>query len=229
MIDSTAFFPAVKTADHSGLLAISSSLDAEQTFTAHCRGIFPWPDSEETILWWAPDPRALIRTERIHVSRSLRRQMRKGNYTLRYDHAFDAVIELCARRHGRSWITPSLIRTYRELFAEGRAHSCEFWQAGILRGGLYGVCLDRVFCGESMFGLVDGASKIVLVALSLALAAHGVEVLDIQFLSPHLRSMGGEEIPRAHYQRLLGGTPDRLRGRWRESAEGFAIDSVSRP
>ena len=222
-MNSSISFPAVEEADPSGLLGQSVSLTAEQAFTAYCRGIFPWPENADSILWWAPDPRAVIYTDRVHVSRSLHRQIRKDTYAIRYDHAFDTVIDLCATRHGHSWITPSLIHVYRELFAKGRAHSCELWQDGELRGGLYGVCLDRVFCGESMFSLSRNASKIVLVALCRALAAQEVAALDIQFISAHLRSMGGEEMPRAHYQSLLGGQPDRLRGRWRENGDAFAI------
>lgn len=229
MIESGTFFPAVEKADRIGLLAASASLTAEQAFIAHCRGIFPWPEDDHTILWWAPDPRAVINTDKVHISRSLRRQIRKNSYEIRYDSAFDAVINLCATHHGHSWITPSLMRTYRELFAQGRAHSCEFWSHGALRGGLYGVCLDRVFCGESMFSLNSGASKIVLVALCKALAAQDVAALDIQFINAHLSSMGGEEIPRARYQSLLGGDPDRLRGRWRESTDTFVVHALTDP
>lgn len=229
MAESNTLFPTVEKADRIGLLAASASLTADQAFIAHCRGIFPWPEDGDRILWWAPDPRAVIYTDEVHISRSLRRQIRKNSYEIRYDSAFDAVIRLCATHHGRSWITPSLIRAYRTLFAKGRAHSCEFFQQGELRGGLYGVCLDRVFCGESMFSLSSGASKIVLVALCHALAAQGVTALDIQFINAHLRSMGGEEIPRARYQSLLGGEPDRLRGRWRENTDTFVVHALTDP
>lgn len=207
-------FPPVSQADASGLLAAGGELTPEQVWLAHQSGVFPWYCENTPILWWAPNPRAIIPTNRLHISRSLAKTLRSGGFRITYDTAFTAVVEYCAQVHGESWITAAVKAAYTALYEEGRAHSCELWIDGELKGGLYGVCLDRVFCGESMFSLVPSASKIVLAELCAHLHRCGITVLDTQFLTPHLVSMGALEIPRDTYQTLLGGNPDRLRGRW---------------
>ena len=150
----------------------------------------------------------------MHVSRSLRKQLRTMPYHLTLDTAFGRVIDYCANVHGDSWITADIRRCYTELYRQGRAHSCELWHGDSLIGGMYGVSLERIFCGESMFSLRPSASKIVLVRLCQYLARLGIDTLDTQFLTPHLISMGGIHIPRRDYLARLTDNPDAHRGRW---------------
>lgn len=140
--------------------------------------------------------------------------MRRTNYRLTLDTAFTAVIDYCANCHGATWITGEMRQTYLALHEQGRAHSCELWQDDELVGGLYGVALERIYCGESMFSLRPSASKIVLVRLCAWLAAQGIDTLDTQFLTPHLISMGAVNIPRRDYLARLTANPDKHRGHW---------------
>lgn len=207
-------FPPVDNANQDGLLCVGGALNSATAFAAHSRGIFPWPIDNFPMLWWAPNPRAIIPTDGVHVSRSMRKRLRHEDYRITLDSAFSEVIHLCAKVHGETWINAAIIDTYTTLFHEGRAHSCELWIGDNLCGGLYGVCLNRVFCGESMFSLEPNASKIVLIALCGYLQRHGVTTLDTQFTTPHLIAMGAQEISRADYQSRLDNNPDRLRGKW---------------
>ena len=140
--------------------------------------------------------------------------MRRMTYRLTLDTAFAATIDHCASSHGATWITPVMRATYLTLHEQGRAHSCELWQDDELVGGLYGVALERIFCGESMYSLRPSASKIVLVQLCAWLAARGIDTLDTQFLTPHLISMGAIAIPHRDYLARLTDNPDKHRGRW---------------
>ncbi|MDO4642761.1 MAG: leucyl/phenylalanyl-tRNA--protein transferase [Cardiobacteriaceae bacterium] len=207
-------FPSANSADARGLLAQSDFISASLAFSAHSQGIFPWYNPGNPILWWSPDPRAIIPTATIHTSRSLHKLLRTMPYHLSLDTAFTAVIDHCAKVHGETWITDDMRSTYLTLHDQGRAHSCELWQEGTLIGGLYGVALERIFCGESMFSLRPSASKIVLVQLCAHLAAMGIDTLDTQFLTPHLISMGAKNIPRDEYLSRLTENPDAHRGRW---------------
>ena len=214
MLETRYRFPPADRADADGLVAQSDHIDAEMAFTAHSQGIFPWYNPGDPILWWSPDPRAIIPTAAIHTSRSLRKHMRRMTYRLTLDTAFAATIDHCASSHGATWITPVMRATYLTLHEQGRAHSCELWQDDELVGGLYGVALERIFCGESMYSLRPSASKIVLVQLCAWLAARGIDTLDTQFLTPHLISMGAIAIPRRDYLARLTANPDKHRGRW---------------
>lgn len=212
-------FPDVASADHQGLLAVSRTLTAELAFAAHCEGVFPWFENDDTILWWAPDPRCVIPTARAHLSRSLRKTLRDPDYRITLDMDFAATIDHCARLHGKTWITPLIRKTYTRLHQHGLAHSCELWRGQELIGGMYGVGLDKIFCGESMFSVQKSASKIVLLWLCAYLAERGVLLLDTQFMTPHLMSMGAVEIPRQRYQTYLSDQPQRLRGNWAQPPE----------
>ncbi|MFC2504329.1 MAG: leucyl/phenylalanyl-tRNA--protein transferase [Cardiobacterium sp.] len=214
MRDPRYRFPPADSADEHGLVARSNFIDAEMAFAAHSQGIFPWYNPGEPILWWSPDPRAIIPTAAVHASRSLRKLMRRTNYRLTLDTAFTAVIDYCASCHGATWITGEMRQTYLALHEQGRAHSCELWQDDELVGGLYGVALERIYCGESMFSLRPSASKIVLIRLCAWLAAQGIDTLDTQFLTPHLISMGAVNIPRRDYLARLTANPDKHRGHW---------------
>jgi len=207
-------FPPADLADEDGLVAHSDHINADMAFTAHSQGIFPWYNPGDPVLWWSPDPRAIIPTDAIHTSHSLHKQMRHGDYRLTLDTDFAAVIDHCAVCHGDSWITPEMRDTYLTLYEQGRAHSCELWQGDELVGGLYGVGLERIFCGESMYSKRPSASKIVLVRFCAWLAARGIDTLDTQFLTPHLISMGAINIPRSEYLARLTTSPDKHRGRW---------------
>ena len=154
------------------------------------------------LYWYAPDPRAILEHERLHISRSLRATIRKGIYEVRMDMAFERVMRCCARR-AETWINEEFIETYTYLHHAGLAHSVEAWRDGTLAGGLYGVSLRGAFMGESMFSHATDASKVCLVALVAHLKERGYILHDTQFLTPHLASLGVTEIPRREYERRL--------------------------
>ena len=177
-------------------------LDPTMTINAYAQGIFPMADHAGRIRWYAPDPRAVLEHENLHISRSLRATMRKGTYEVRMDSAFESVMRCCANRE-ETWINEAFIHTYTQLHNAGVAHSVEAWKGGELVGGLYGVALGGAFMGESMFSYATDASKVCLVALVEHLRARGFVLHDTQFLTPHLASLGVTEIPRRMYERRL--------------------------
>ena len=177
-------------------------LDPIMVINAYAQGIFPMADHHGSIHWYAPDPRAILEHDNLHISRSLRATIRKGLYEIRMDTAFESVIRLCGARE-QTWINESFIATYTQLHHAGLAHSVEAWKDGILVGGLYGVSLRAAFMGESMFSHATDASKVCLVSLVHHLKAWGYLLHDTQFLTPHLQSLGVTEIPRAIYEHRL--------------------------
>lgn len=198
--------PSAALRDPNGLLAIGGSLTPQSILQAYSRGIFPWYEDPQPILWWSPDPRAVIFPGQLHVSRSLRRTLRSGRFQLSLDRQFEQVIDYCARlrkyREG-TWITPELRAAYLELHELGFAHSVEVSERGRLQGGLYGLALGRVFFGESMFSLQADASKVALYALDAHLQQHGYQLIDCQVESEHLRSMGAVTLPRDRFLAML--------------------------
>jgi leucyl/phenylalanyl-tRNA--protein transferase len=173
---------------------------------AYSQGIFPMADADGTIYWYDPDPRAIIPLENFHVPRSLARTIKRGQFEIRVDSAFRAVMEACAEpTSGRevTWISAKIIEAYCELHALGFAHSVETWMEGKLVGGLYGVTLGGLFAGESMFSQVRDSSKVAMVYLVERLRRGGFVLLDTQFMTDHLRRFGTIEIPRADYQARL--------------------------
>jgi len=203
-LSETDPFPPVEHAltDPDGLLAAGADLSPARLLDAYRRGIFPWFGEDDPLLWWSPDPRMVLWLHRLHVSRSLRRTMRSGRYTVTLDTAFDAVMAGCAapRRDGDgTWITEAMTEAYRRLAALGYAHSVETWLDGRLVGGLYGVAIGRMFFGESMFSRSDDASKVAIVALVRQLGRWGFELVDCQMSTSHLASLGAHEIPRAEF------------------------------
>ncbi|NCF81841.1 MAG: leucyl/phenylalanyl-tRNA--protein transferase [Proteobacteria bacterium] len=185
-----------------GLLAVGGDLSPARLLHAYQRGIFPWFSEAQPILWWAPDPRAVLLPEAIKISRSLKKTLRRGVFQVTFDQVFPRVIEACAAPRGHqndTWITNHMIAAYCELHARGFAHSVECWQDGALVGGLYGVAIGKVFSGESMFSRVSDASKVALVTLCQS----GYELIDCQLPSDHLKRMGATEIPRRDFMRLL--------------------------
>jgi len=178
------------------------SLDLLLLMNAYAQGIFPMADHQGAIHWYAPDPRAILEHDNLHVSRSLRATIRKGIYEVRMDTAFELVMRRCAART-ETWINEALIMTYTHLHYAGLAHSVEAWRDGVLTGGLYGVALRGAFMGESMFSHATDASKVCLVALVEHLKERGYVLHDTQFLTPHLAALGVTEIPRRVYEQRL--------------------------
>lgn len=193
-------FPSVEEADENGLLAYGGELTKELLLIAYARGLFPWYSPGEPILWWCPDPRMILKPEWFHPSKTLRRTVRSGIFTVRVDTCFEEVIYQCARikRPGQSgtWITPEMERAYCALHNEGFAHSVEVFQEGKLAGGLYGVSLGRVFFGESMFHIIPNASKVAFYFLVELIKKWDFHLIDAQVSTAHLASLGGREVPR---------------------------------
>jgi leucyl/phenylalanyl-tRNA--protein transferase len=213
-------FPAPAEANAMGLLAIGGDLSADRLLLAYRNGIFPWYEAGMPILWWSPDPRMILDLGALRVSRRLRRTLTRRPFAVRFDTAFASVIHACAvaRRKGQdgTWITPEMERAYIHLHELGYAHSIESWTDGELVGGLYGLHLGRAFFGESMFSNRTDASKAALVGLVGACATLGIDWIDCQVPSEHLKSLGAEEIPRVEFLRRLDHTlrfPTE-RGRW---------------
>ncbi|MFW6097161.1 MAG: leucyl/phenylalanyl-tRNA--protein transferase [Chloroflexota bacterium] len=181
-------------------------LDPEQLLYAYAQGVFPMAHEDGQIFWYDPDPRAIIPLDRFHVPSRLARTVRQAPFEIRVDRAFSRVMELCAApAPGReeTWINDDFLTAYSELHELGLAHSVEAWQDGELVGGLYGVTLNSLFAGESMFSLARDASKVTLVHLVRRLRRRNYLLLDIQFLTEHLAQFGAMEIPRERYHRLL--------------------------
>ncbi len=190
-----------------GLLAAGGALTPEWLLAAYRRGIFPWYSPGEPILWWSPDPRCVLRVNRVHVSRSLRKNMKKPQWSVRFDTAFERVMRACAEtpRSGQdgTWIDEGMIRAYGKLHEMGYAHSVEVFWEGELAGGLYGVQIGRMFYGESMFSRRSDASKIALVYLCRQLQAWGFELIDCQVETGHLMRMGAELLSRQDFETAL--------------------------
>ena len=202
--DTSYEFPDVALAldEPNGLLAVGGDLSPQRLLNAYRHGIFPWFNPGEPILWWSPNPRAVLFPEKIKISRSLRKTLNKNKFVLSTDQAFSDVMAACqaprAKQPG-TWITFDMRRAYREMHRLGYAHSVECWQNQELVGGLYGMALGRVFFGESMFSRVNDASKVALVYLTGKLIDWGYRLIDCQVQSEHLISLGAEDIPREQF------------------------------
>ncbi|HEY8026697.1 MAG TPA: leucyl/phenylalanyl-tRNA--protein transferase [Burkholderiaceae bacterium] len=210
---SNSPFPDVSTAlteEHgaAGLLAAGADLSPERLLMAYRRGIFPWFSEGQPILWWSTDPRMVLVCDEFIVSHSLKKKLKNishsmrygGEWQIRFDSAFEQVMRACAaprRDGGGTWITQDIVDGYTGLHRRGYAHSAELWHNGELVGGAYGVCIGRMFYGESMFARVSDASKIALAYLVAFLKANGVKMLDCQQQTGHLASLGARAIPRS--------------------------------
>jgi leucyl/phenylalanyl-tRNA--protein transferase len=227
-LDSGCAFPPPEEAEDGGLLAVGGDLSPRRLLTAYAMGIFPWYQ-REPILWYSPDPRAVLVPSELRVSRRLRRTLRQGLFELRLDASFEDVIRSCAsiprRGGGGTWITPKMIDAYCALHELGFAHSSEAWCDGKLAGAVYGVSLGSSFFGESMFFRRRDASKAALVALVWQTEAWGFELFDCQLPTEHLARFGAREWPRDRFLRALRRSVERptRRGRWQLSPE--LIDS----
>jgi leucyl/phenylalanyl-tRNA---protein transferase len=197
-------FPDPSGYDAEGLVAIGGNLSSKRLLAAYAAGIFPWYAEGYVPLWWSPDPRALLVPARLHVARSLWRTIRRGGFELSWNRAMPRVMQAAgeARRDG-TWIIPEMLTAYERLHRAGHCHSLEVWMGSELVGGVYGVQVGALFAAESMFHRRTDMSKVALVALVQSLFAAGIEVLDVQFATPHLRSLGAFEVPRAEYLQRL--------------------------
>lgn len=181
-------------------------LSPQILLSAYCQGLFPMADEDGELYWYDPDPRAILPLDRLHISRSLSRTVRQGRFRITTDNDFGVVIRACAQPGpGRdmTWISEDIIDSYTELHRLGYAHTVETWLDGELVGGLYGVAVNGFFAGESMFSRVRDASKVALVFLVEYLRKQGFLLLDVQFMTDHLRHFGAIEIPRSDYRRRL--------------------------
>jgi leucyl/phenylalanyl-tRNA---protein transferase len=197
-------FPPVDRASPEGLLAVGGDLRPERLLEAYRHGIFPWYNEGEPILWWSPNPRAVLFPEKLHISRSLTRRLRSNVFTVTLDTNFRAVMTQCAGPRpqypeGGTWITDDMLNAYTRLHELGYAHSVESWQNGLLVGGLYGVAIGGAFFAESMFTRVDDASKVAFVKLVTQLQAWNFHLIDCQQYSPHVARFGAEVIPRKDF------------------------------
>jgi leucyl/phenylalanyl-tRNA--protein transferase len=218
-LTSKIVFPPVHLATAIGLLAVGGDLSYRRLLEAYRQGIFPWYGQEEPILWWAPDPRFVLFPEEIRISRSMRQFMKKGHIRITYDRDFPAVIAACRKprlRQEDTWITREMQAAYIRFHEQGFAHSVEVWHEGALAGGLYGVSLGRIFFGESMFSLVDNASKAALIDLVRRLKALHFSLIDCQVRTSHLESLGARDIPRSDFMAILEQalTYETMQGNW---------------
>ena len=218
-LETTTPFPDVSealTIDAPGLLAAGADLSPRRLLAAYRNGIFPWFSEGQPILWWSTDPRMVLHTDRFRISDSLRKTLRKversriqgGRWQVTFDTSFEQVMRACAapRKDGPgTWISEEIISGYTGLHALGHAHSSELWLDGELVGGAYGVCIGRMFYGESMFARVTDASKIALAYLVAFLRSEGVRMIDCQQETGHLASLGAAPIPRAAFLEHLRG------------------------
>jgi len=207
-IPHTLWFPDPVQAHDSGVVGIGGDLSVDRLWLAYQRGIFPWFSEGDPILWWSPDPRMVLYPGDLHVGRSLRKRIRRGDYRITMDRAFARVLDACASvpRRGQdgTWLLPALRRGLMGLHARGHAHSVEAWDAqDRLVGGLYGINVGATFCGESMFALASDASKVAFVHTVRQLQAWGTTQIDCQVYTPHLARFGAKEVSRATYLRAL--------------------------
>lgn len=200
-------FPDPSLAEADGLLAVGGDLSPMRLLTAYRQGIFPWYSKGDPILWWSPAPRLVLFPEQFHLPRRLKRTMNSGRFTVTADTAFAEVVKGCATASGRdkqgTWITGEMQRAYLVLHHLGYAHSIECWQEENLVGGLYGVCLDEVFFGESMFSVERDASKVALAVLVQQAQQRSIALIDCQMTTQHLLRLGSRELPRESFQALL--------------------------
>ncbi len=200
-------FPDLDEADESGLLAVGGDLSVNRLKLAYSKGIFPWYEDGMPILWWSPDPRMVLFPEKLIISQSLKQIIKKKQFTVTIDRAFEKVISNCSKtpRKGEdgTWITRDMQNAYIRLHEAGYAHSAEAWLNGELIGGLYGVSLGKAFFGESMFHHVPNASKVALHFLVEKLCQWNFHIIDAQVYTNHLESLGGEMIPRNQYIHIL--------------------------
>ncbi|MBP7186451.1 MAG: leucyl/phenylalanyl-tRNA--protein transferase [Ruminococcus sp.] len=205
-LDDTIWLPKPELADDDGLLAVGGDLSVERLVLAYSNGIFPWFNPDDPILWWCPKERFIIRPEKIHISHSMKKFMKQHKLEMKLDRDFADTIHRCRMKRESTvgtWITDDMEKAYCELNKFGLANSVEAYIDGELAGGLYGVCIGRCFFGESMFSDKENGSKAALILFAKYLAERDFVMIDCQFHTDHLESMGGERINWEEYRRLL--------------------------
>jgi leucyl/phenylalanyl-tRNA--protein transferase len=223
LLDNSLAFPHPRYAEPDGLLAIGGDLRVERLLLAYRNGIFPWYSEGNPILWFSPDPRLVLLPAQLKMSGSLRKVIRSNKFGVRFDSLFDEVIIQCAKsvrkNQDGTWITDDMIEAYMNLHREGYAHSVEIIQENRLVGGLYGVSLGGAFFGESMFHIVNNASKVALYYLAERLKSWDFDFIDSQVPTEHMKSLGSREIDRESFLSMLGKTLKKktMRGKWTES------------
>lgn len=199
--------PEHALAEPNGLLAVGGDLSRDRLLLAYQSGIFPWYETGQPILWWSPDPRMVLVPDELHVSRSLKKLIRKKIFTVSFNQAFQSVIEGCANQRDKNrdgtWITEDMHQAYLDLHKAGWAHSVEVWENNELVGGLYGIAMGKIFFGESMFSKKDNASKIAFVYLVQVLKDKGFKLIDCQVSSLHLVTLGAKEMKRKNFMQNL--------------------------
>lgn len=202
-------FPSIEKADKTGLLAIGGDLEVDSLKLAYSQGIFPWPYSDQyPIAWYAPNPRGILDFHEFKINRTLKKFLHKNPFEIRFNTNFHGVIHACASTQNRkeqrgTWITPNMIKAYEDFFQAGYAFSAEAYLENQLVGGLYGVCIDKYFSGESMFYRVPNASKVVILGLIEKLRPEGIHWMDTQMVTPIIAQLGGKEIPRNIFMKKL--------------------------
>ena len=200
-------FPPVTLANRDGILAIGGDLSVERLLLAYQSGIFPWFEQGDPIMWWSPNPRMVLFLDELIISKSMRNILNRNSFSVTFNQNFRDVISHCqkVKRDGQNgtWITNEMIEAYCKLNELGIAKSVEVWQNEQLVGGLYGIDLGTIFCGESMFSLVSNASKVAFIALVEQLKEKNYKLLDCQVYNPHLESLGCREIKRNEFMRIL--------------------------
>ena len=230
LIPDIPLFPPTEEAEDDGLLAVGGDLTKERLLAAYSKGIFPWYEAGQPILWWSPDPRLVLIPAELKISRSLRKVLRKQQFEIRFDSAFQQVIKACAEvrtEQGEgTWIIPEMQQAYTELYQEGFAHSVESWQDGKLVGGLYGISLGQCFFGESMFSTKSDSSKVALVALADFSKNVGIKMIDCQMTTAHLLSLGAREIKREVFLKNLKECLRKptLKGSWLSNSASIEVN-----
>ncbi|WP_298221350.1 leucyl/phenylalanyl-tRNA--protein transferase [Flavobacterium sp.] len=210
-VSKALYFPAVETASPEGILAFGGDLSSERLLLAYRSGIFPWFEDNQPILWWSPNPRMVLFLDELKVSKSMRNVLNRGLFRVTFNQNFREVISNCknVKRDGQTgtWITNEMIEAYCKLNELGFAKSVEVWEGERLVGGLYGINLGHMFCGESMFSLVSNASKAAFISLVNQLKSENYRLLDCQVYNEHLESLGCREIDRMEFMAILNGKP----------------------
>lgn len=206
-LSSEHIFPSALTANSDGVVAIGGDLDPKRILKAYKQGIFPWFENDDYLVWWSPDPRMVLFPKKLKISKSTKKILKDDYFKVTFNQSFDEVVDCCAKvkRFGQNgtWITEGLKKAYNLLHKEGHAFSVEVWKDFELVGGLYGIDLGDIFCGESMFSKENNASKIGFIHLIKELSKNGYKLIDCQVPSAHLKSLGAEEISRVQFLNYL--------------------------
>ena len=209
LLNHRLLFPDVEKADDDGLLAVGGDLSPERLLLAYKNGIFPWFNEDSMILWWSPDPRMVLFPNKIKISKSMGQVIKSNRFRITWNTQFKEVVNECStiKRQGQegTWITPEMKSAYSKLHQMGIAKSIEVWENDVLVGGLYGIDLGNVFCGESMFSRTNNASKFAFICLAKELEQKKYRLIDCQVYTSHLVSLGAEEIPRKQFIEILKG------------------------